>query len=367
MKKVIFALAAVVALAACSQEDVIVADKGAAIGFDTFVENSTRSVYDPSYTNASMFTDFAVFGYVEGAVLFDGVRVAKNGADMEEDDYAGQTKTGWKYEGTQYWITGAMYNFNAVAPMTDGGWTKTAATPDATNIEFTNDGTTDLLYAKTPVIEGKAENNEMVAFNFRHALSKVKLSFANQYNATNAKIMVKNIEITDPYKTAKAVLTTAANWSDQATAANFKLNFGDATDNAATANTAAAFGFGTTLESYKELLMIPGAGATTQTINDVVSNVYTITFVVELYQGESTTPIKTYNHTIYTTFAPQAGMRYNLKAVITPENIDPNHQQEPIEFTVTEIIDWDEDHDGKENTAAGDTDGDNQVDTEFVI
>ena len=345
MKKVIFALAAVVALAACSQEDVIVADKGAAIGFDTFVENSTRSVNDPSYTNANMFADFAVFGYVEGAVLFDGVQVAKT---ITNNDL----ESAWKYAGTQYWITGAMYNFNAVAPKTDGNWTvvkKDAADNVVTNasqttISFTNDGTTDLLYAKTAEIEGQAENNAMVAFNFRHALSKVKLSFVNQYNATNATIMVKNIEITDPYKTAKAVLTTAANWSEQATAAGFKLNFGDATDNAATDNkeaAVAAFGFDTTLESCNELLMIPGAGATTQTINDVVSNVYTITFVVELYQGESATPIKTYNHTIYTTFAPEAGMRYNLKAVITPENIDPNHQQEPIEFTVYEIKDWD--------------------------
>ena len=341
MKKVIFALAAVVALAACSQEDVIVADKGAAIGFDTFVENSTRSVYDPSLTDATL-KDFAVFGYVEGAVLFDGVKVANediNNSELEPD---------WKYAGTQYWITGAMYNFNAVAPLTDGGWTKTAATPDATNIEFTNDGTTDLLYAKTPVIEGKASGNDEVGFNFRHALSKVKLSFVNQYNATNAKIMVKNIEITDPYKTANAVLTTAANWSDQASVADFKLNFGDATDNAATdnkENTAAKFGFNTTLESCNELLMIPGAG-TEKEINGVPSKVYTITFVVELYQGESTTPIKTYSHNIYTDFAPKAGMRYNLKAVITPENIDPQHQQEPIEFTVNEIKDW-----GNGNTA----------------
>ena len=52
MKKVIFALAAVVALAACSNEETIVADKGEAIGFDTFVENSTRSVNDPSWSNS---------------------------------------------------------------------------------------------------------------------------------------------------------------------------------------------------------------------------------------------------------------------------------------------------------------------------
>ena len=336
MKKVIFALAAVVALAACSQEDVIVADKGAAIGFDTFVENSTRSVYDPSLTTATL-KDFAVFGYVEGAVLFNGVKVANEGITNSE------LKSDWKYEGTQYWITGAMYNFNAVAPF-NGGWTKITADKDETNIAFTNNGETDLLYAKTPVIEGKASGNEKVAFDFHHALSKVKLSFVNQYNATNAKIMVKNIEITDPYKTANAVLSTAANWSDQATATDFKLNFGDATDNVATTdvkeNTAAKFAFGTTLESYKELLMIPGAGATDKEINGVPSKVYTITFVVELYQCESETPIRTYNHTIYTDFAPKAGMRYNLKAVIKPENIDPEHKQEPIEFTVNEIKDW---------------------------
>ena len=68
MKKVIFALAAVVALAACSQEDVIVADKGAAIGFDTFVENSTRVAEsaDPSLTVDAMQKGegFGVYGFV---------------------------------------------------------------------------------------------------------------------------------------------------------------------------------------------------------------------------------------------------------------------------------------------------------------
>ena len=104
--------------------------------------------------------------------------------------------------------------------------------------------------------------------------------------------------------------------------------------------------------------MIPGAGATTQTINDVVSNVYTITFVVELYQGESATPIKTYNHTIYTTFAPEAGMRYNLKAVIDATNIDPAHAQEPIEFTVNPLTDW-----TNGNTADDATDKDSESTT----
>lgn len=359
MKKVIFALAAVVALAACSQEDVIVADKGAAIGFDTFVENSTRSVYDPSLT-ATTLQDFAVFGYVEGAVLLDGVRVAKNGAGMDADDYAGQTKTEWKYEGTQYWIADANYNFNAVAPKTDGNWTVVKKDADEnvvtnatqTTISFTNDGETDLLYAYATAL-GANEGNKEVKFNFRHVLSKVKFSFENAYNATNATIRVENVKIKDAYASGVATLNANTAWAPASN--NLVLDFGKATDAADTDAKEAvdvAFAYGKTYESYNELLMIPGAGATTYTINGVESQVYTITFdVVLLVSGKE---IDKYEHIIYTTFAPEAGMRYNLKAVIDATNIDPAHAQEPIEFTVNSLIDW-----GNGNTAddAKDNDG----------
>ena len=344
MKKVIFALAAVVALAACSQEDVIVADKGAAIGFDTFVENSTRSVYDPSFTNDEnkMFSDFAVYGYVNGAVLLDGVRVAKE--DLEED----QKTTGWEYEGTQYWIAGANYNFNAVAPKTGGGWSKidNGTNKDATKLNFTNNGTTDLLYAYATAL-GANEGNKEVKFNFRHVLSKVKFSFENAYNATNATIRVEDVKINDAYKTADVVLNANTEWSNKATATDFVLEFGNATDAADTEAKEAvdvAFAYGKTYESHNELLMIPGQGASTYTVTNAdntttkYENVYKVTFnVVLLVSGQV---IDTYEHTIYTTFAPDAGMRYNLKAVIDATNIDPAHAQEPIEFTVNKIEDW---------------------------
>ena len=342
MKKVIFALAAVVALAACSQEDVIVADKGAAIGFDTFVENSTRSVYDPSYTNANMFSDFAVYGYVEGAVLFDGVQVAKT---ITNNDL----KSAWKYAGTQYWIAGAQYNFNAVAPMTNGNWAvvkKDAADNVVTNasqttLSFTNNGTTDLLYA-TAAQEGKASGNTVVGFNFRHVLSKVKFSFKNEYNASNATIRVENVKINDAYASGVATLNANTAWTPDENSNTLALEFGNAAVESATAEE--PFANGTTVESYKELLMIPGQGASTYTVTNAdkttteYKNVYKVTFdVVLLVSGQE---IDTYNHTIYTTFAPEAGMRYNLKAVITPKNIDPQHQQEPIEFTVNPLTDW---------------------------
>lgn len=342
MKKILLSLAAVAMLAACSKEETLVQQAPDAIGFDTFVDNATRSVNDPSLTSSTL-ADFAVFGYVEGAVLFDGTKVANTGITN------GDLTSVWKYEGTQYWITGALYNFNAVAPLTGGNWTvveKDASDAVVTNaaqttVSFINNGTTDLLYAYTPSIEGKADDNDMVAFTFRHVLSKVKFSFVNNYNATNATIKVKDVKITDAYKTATATLTASSVWADQS--GDVTLEFGNATDNESTdakESADVAFDYGTTLESYKELLMIPGAGPVDVTVEGVDKKAYTVTFDVELYQGESTTAIRTYNHTILATFVPEAGYCYDLVATITPENIDPEHQQEPIEFTVTEFTDW---------------------------
>lgn len=337
MKKTLLLVAAAVALVACSNEETVHQSAPEAIGFDNaFVENSTRSVNDPSLT-ATTLTDFAVFGFVEGAPLFDGVKVGKDVTNGELD-------SDWKYAGTQYWIAGAQYNFNAVAPYTNGGWTKTAATKDATTLSFTNDGATDLLYAYAAQ-EGKVSGNTAVAFTFRHVLSKVKFSFENAYNATNATIRVKNVKIVDAYKTGSVVLTGATAWSNQAKADGFVLDFGMATDDQTTdakENVEVAFAYGKTYESQKELFMIPGAGTTSFNVTNGETTTqktgYTIKFDVELLV--SGTLVKTYNHTINAVFAPVAGNSYDLKATINAENIDPEHAQEPIEFTVNTLPGW---------------------------
>lgn len=332
MKKTLFAIGAMVAMVACSNDFVVKETAPEAIGFDNaFVDNSTRSMNDPSFNADNMFDDFQVFGYVENAPLFidnnsnnSGVRVAKDvtNNDLESD---------WKYEGTQYWIAGANYNFNAVAPATNGGWTK-ADTTDATKttLSFTNNGITDLLYA-TVAQQGKVSENPKVAFTFRHTLSKVKFSFENDYNASNATIRVREIKITDAYETATVVLDAASTWKNQAN--NLELSFGNAAVGAVNAEEVIAYT--ATVESYNELFMIPGAGPTV--VDD--KNTYTVTFIVDLLVSGSV--VKSYNHTINAVFAPEAGMSYDLKATINAENIDPNHSQEPIEFTVTKITDWD--------------------------
>lgn len=323
MKKTIFTILAVAALAACSKEEVVTVNQETIAFNNAFVDNATKSVNDPSFTNNNLFTDFAVYGFVEEAVLFDGTKVSK---DIENNDLSSV----WKYEGTQYWIAGAQYNFNAVAPMTAGGWTKTAADAASTTLSFENNGTTDLLYA-TAAQEGKVSGNEKVAFSFRHVLSKVKFSFENAYNATNATIKVKDIVITNPHKTANVVLTGETAWSGNATANDFTLAFGMATDDEATTdakeNAEVAIVYGKTYESQNERFLIPSEEYS-----------YNVTFkVVLLVSGEE---IKTYTHNVTAKFAPVAGNSYDIKAVINASNIDPNNEQEPIEFTVSTLSGW---------------------------
>ena len=323
MKKTIFTVLAAVALVACAKEEVVTVNQEAIAFENAFVDNATKSVNDPSFTNTNLFNDFAVYGFVEGAVLFDGTQVS-------QDIINNKLRSDWKYEGTQYWIAGANYNFNAVAPMTNGGWTKTAAAAASTTLSFTNDGETDLLYATTAQ-QGKVSANAQVAFSFRHVLSKVKFSFENAYNATNATIKVRDIVITNPHKTANVVLTGETAWTGNATADGFTLAFGMATDDEATTdakeNVDVAYGFGATYESQKELFLIP---STTYS--------YNVTFNVDLLV--SGTLVKTYAHTVTAKFAPAAGSSYDIKAVINASNIDPNKEQEPIEFTVSTLPGW---------------------------
>jgi hypothetical protein len=329
MKKIFIAVLALAAVAACNKAEVVEQSAANAIAFDNaFVDNAVKSVSDPSFTNDKLFSDFAVFGFVEGASLFDNVTVNKSITNTD-------LKSAWKYEGTQYWIAGAQYNFSAVAPKTSGNWTKTTATPEATTLAFTNNGTTDLLYA-TAAQEGKVTGNTAVAFSFRHVLSKVKFSFENAYNATNATICVKNVKITNAYYKANVVLDAASAWSGQE--GTLELAFGaavnegadedDTIDGVQVSNQPDAFAYNTTLESYNELLLIPGA----------IAGGYNVTFDVDLLV--SGTVVKTYNHTAKVDFTPVAGNCYDIKAVINAENIDPENKQEPIEFTVATLPGW---------------------------
>ena len=345
MKKTLLLVAAAVALVACSNEDTLVQQAPEAIGFDNaFVENSTRSVNDPSWSNTKLFSNFAVYGYVENAPLFDNVEVsgdALNGA--------------WTYDNTQYWIAGAKYNFAAIAPYANGVDGVFSVAADGGNyvgttvLPFTNTGTNDVLYAQNAQVVGAANNNAKVAFTFRHILSKVKFSFENGYNASTATIKVYDVKIENAYQTATATLgETSTAWANHA--GTLALEFGNASDAEATAdvkeNAEVAYDYGKTYESLNERFLIPGTAPSVtykdKNNADVTVNAYKVTFKVDLLVNS--TLVKTYNHTAYAKFAPEAGNAYDIKTVINADNIDPANKQEAIEFTVTTINDWDTDY-----------------------
>ena len=111
-----------------------------------------------------------------------------------------------------------------------------------------------------------------------------------------------------------------------------------ATDNEATTdakeNEEVAYAYKATYESQKELLLIPNTDTA-----EGAKDTYNVTFTVDLLV--SGTLIKTYNHTATVAFKPEPGKSYDIKAEINAGNIDPENKQEPIEFTVTKVNDWD--------------------------
>ena len=151
-----------------------------------------------------------------------------------------------------------------------------------------------------------------------------------KYNASNAKIKITNIEITNAHKTATVTLNAnSISWSDHKDNLP-SLGFGDATDNEATnekEKRAVSFEFGKTYESEHERLLIPG-----------LETSYEVEFWVTIFINGS--EVITYKHNTTVKFKPEAGKSYDIKAVITPENIDPNHTQEPIQFTVNTLPGW---------------------------
>lgn len=334
MKKIFVAMLALAAAAACSNEEIVSVNREA-IAFDNaFINNSVRSVSDPSFTNTAegIFEDFAVYGFVSAdnqapAAIFDGTKVYLDGA--------------WTYDATQYWIEDATYNFYAVAPMTDGGWICSGdANANGLVLYVQNyNGTKDVLFAKASTVGESSGNNVPVEFNFQHILSKVKFSFTNNYDATGSSIRVKNIKITNARGGSLVTLTKDyIQWGpggDSGVPAP-NLDFGMATDNEATTdvkeNVEVAYAYGQTYESQKELLLIPVA----------VNGGYNVTFDVEVLVG--TTVVKTYGHSVnVNNFTPEAGHSYDIKAVINATNINPDGEElDPIEFTVTGIDGWDD-------------------------
>ena len=198
MKKILFSVLAIAALAACSNEEQIAAPKGEAIAFgNAFVDNSVRatSANDPSYTTNSLHA-FNVYGAVNGVNIFDGDEVSGDIGDA----FWGFTDATTP---AQYWIPGASYKFVAVVDGNKDNVTTTTLDTNTglpTSISYTVDGATDLL-CEVATVNSAAADQGVVGFTFSHLLSKVKFSVKNTTAAaaTNYRIVLTEAMITNTY------------------------------------------------------------------------------------------------------------------------------------------------------------------------
>lgn len=307
MKKLfIMGLAAMgLALTACNSDETVEMAKGNAIGFKTFVNNSTRAANDATTDGLEAFK---VWGLM-------------NKGDQTGTPFVGKEVTkvanGWSYQTPVYWEKGYAYSFVALAP--NGAYTFTAPTVINTwgSLTFENrTGETDLIYA-TAKQETVAGNTcpQSVNLTFNHMLSRVRFQFENGM-ADGSVLTVSNVKITDAYTSGTATLAeqlTVNSWTPgQGTGA---LEFGGAAAMEKDAK-----------EATGHKYMIPA------------TKDYKLSFTVtRVHHG--VTDVYHHNDVKLQGLTFEPGKSYQLKATLTAENINPNEELCPIQFKA-EVKGW---------------------------
>ena len=318
MKKLfIMGLAAMgLALTACNSDETVEMAKGNAIGFKTFVNNSTRA----TDTEESNFTAFKVWGKMskdnQTGTPFNGVVVSKD------------AQKGWIYTTPVYWENGYSYSFVALAPVDAFTMTAPNAYQNYGSIAFNNDakaGETDLVYAAKDCGAVTVAANtcpKAVDLTFNHMLARVRFQFKNAMD-DGSTLTVTDVKITNAYKSGTAELKAVFDdleWvPDKATdEATGELAF----DNATTTDFDKS---GSCVTGHK--YMIPATEA------------YQVTFKVTRNHN-GVTDEYTHNVPLPET-AMKPGMSYQFTAEFTHKNINPDQELCPITFTA-EVKGWED-------------------------
>lgn len=310
MKKLfIMGLAAMgLALTACNSDETVEMAKGNAIGFKTFVNNSTRVATDATTTNLNAFK---VWGLMN--------KGDKTGTPFVAKEVTKEANGTWSYTPPVYWEKDYAYSFVALAPNDAYKFNAPTALNTWGSLTFNNGtGETDLIYAtaKQSTVTGDVCPLS-VNLTFNHMLSRVRFQFENGMD-DGSKLTVSNVKITDAYTSGTATLAeqlTGLSWTTgQTTGA---LEFGDAAameQQNAKAETAHKY-------------MIPADKA------------YNLTFTVTREHHGVT---DTYNHTVtLPKIAMTQGLSYQFVAKFTAENINPGQVLCPITFTAT-VAKWED-------------------------
>lgn len=324
MKAIHFlAAGALITLAACSNDEVILAPESAPIGFDSFIGKVTRAE-DATLSNVSAITVYGYLGDAGTPRLFDGTQVTKASGD-------------WSYSPLQYWTPGKNYFFTALAsPVSQGNsrydytWgtdlsVETAGFYGSGTIGFDNSaaaGNEDLIYAfataTTPAEITTAP--ERVQFAFKHALSRVKFTFKNAMASDAYSIKIHDLKINNTAATGSLVLgEESPAWTAAGTAVlELRPTYFTPANGTAANNAAVVSGTKFIIPETKAL---------------------TISFDVDLIVNGAT--IATYSHSEKALPSVEFanGYSYNFVAEINPDNISDEGLY-PIIFNVSAVEGW---------------------------
>lgn len=302
MKKGLMMLGvAAIALASCTQNEVMEVAESRAIGFNTFVGNTTKAIMTDE-----AFREFSVFGGYDDELM-------NVFGENKEGDNVGQSVTStngttWTYSPTKYWTPEKDYTFQAYSPSTANG----EPSAKGVNIKgFTADGQTDLLVSNVASMNGS--DADPISLTFRHILSLIQFKFSTTING--AEITISDLKV------------------------NGLPNTGDYTNAGTNGTWAPTSGTGVYNLTVADKVTIKNAQTSTyamilpQNPKDL-----TVTFKVN---ATGSVLIQDATHTVkLPDLLLTEGNQYTYTAEITAQNIDPENPLEEIVFGDPTVNPW---------------------------
>lgn len=194
MKKLFFAMLALVALASCSKDEVVQLNQDE-IKFSVVAENTTKAAN--VYCANNPFSTFSVYAkYVNGTTTNTYI----NGDQISYENNSWTNKSA-----TRYWPNDGKLSFYSVV---NGTMTWNVNETNPAKVDFTVadevKNQQDLLYAAT---SNKEKTTNAVNLNFRHALSQVVFKAKNTNK--NLYVEIMGVGIHNLYKTNTLTLPTS--------------------------------------------------------------------------------------------------------------------------------------------------------------
>lgn len=315
---------AAMALASCTQNEVVEYADSRAIQFDAFVGKSTRAVTELETPGLTQFNVFAYHG--TNTVDYDNVLVT------------GNSTSGWTPAANAYWQAGNAYEFAAYSNQNG---------ELSNNVSFANKTLTftgyevagkDLVAAQTSVAsQSDVDGYTAVNLIFYHMLSQIKFTFTNS-DAADYTLKISNIKI-KAGKTATGTFTMSAPSTPSITWNATDSNNGEYTiteiaDIAKGANQATA---------SESLLILPQ-----NTDNLKVTFTATLTDAggAKIAEGSFEAPLDIDNTALTSNWMP--GYRYNYTATLNGGDVpvyptdpdDPDAKPKKIEFSNVTVDGW---------------------------